>query len=50
LVALTYDEKLRLLHTAGQNEEWQRAEAAMSLALCTTMRGCENQANTVARR
>jgi integrase len=39
--ALTYDEKLSLLHTAGQNEEWQRAEAAMSLALCTTMRGCE---------
>jgi len=39
--ALTYDEKLRLLRTAGQNEEWQRAEAAMSLALCPTMRGCE---------
>jgi len=39
--ALTYDEKLKLLGTAGQNEEWQRAEAAMSLALCTTMRGCE---------
>jgi len=39
--ALAYDEKLRLLRAAGQNEEWQRAEAAMSLALCTTMRGCE---------
>ena len=39
--ALAYDEKLRLLNTAGQNGEWQRAEAAMSLALCTTMRGCE---------
>jgi len=39
--ALTFDEKLKLLGTAGQNEEWQRAEAAMSLALCTTMRGCE---------
>jgi integrase len=39
--ALTYEEKLRLLRAAGQNEEWQRAEAAMSLALCTTMRGCE---------
>jgi integrase len=39
--ALAYDEKLRLLRTAGQNEEWQRAEAAISLALCTTMRGCE---------
>ena len=39
--ALTYEEKLRLMRAAGQNEEWQRAEAAMSLALCTTMRGCE---------
>jgi integrase len=39
--ALSYEEKLRLLRTAAQNEEWQRAEAAMSLALCTTMRGCE---------
>jgi integrase len=39
--ALSYEEKLRLLRIAGQNEEWQRAEAAMSLALCTTMRGCE---------
>ena len=39
--ALAYDEKLRLLRAAGQNEEWQRAEAAMSLALCTTMRGCK---------
>jgi len=39
--ALTYDEKLRLLRTAGLNEDWQRAEAAISLALCTTMRGCE---------
>ncbi len=39
--ALSYEEKLRLLRTAGQNQEWQRVEAAMSLALCTTMRGCE---------
>ncbi len=39
--ALSHDEKLRLLHVARQNEEWRRAEAAMSLALCTTMRGCE---------
>jgi len=39
--ALSYDEKLRLLHFARQNEEWQRVEAATSLALCTTMRGCE---------
>jgi integrase len=39
--AMTYEEKLRLMRAAGQNEEWQRAQAAMSLALCTTMRGCE---------
>ena len=39
--ALTYEEKLRLIRAAGQNAEWQRAQAAMSLALCTTMRGCE---------
>jgi integrase len=39
--ALAYEEKLRLLRAAAQNEEWQRAQAAMSLALCTTMRGCE---------
>ena len=39
--ALSYEEKLRLVRAAGQNEEWQRAQAAMSLALCTTMRGCE---------
>jgi integrase len=39
--ALTFDEKLRLLRTAGQNDEWQRVQSAMSLALCTTMRGCE---------
>jgi integrase len=39
--ALTHDEKLKLLRVAGQHPEWQHAEAAMSLALCTTMRGCE---------
>jgi integrase len=39
--ALTHEEKLRLLRIAGQNEDWQRAEAAICLALCTTMRGCE---------
>src|SRR5262249_12382501 len=39
--ALTHGEKLRLLHIAGENEEWQRAEAALCLALGTTMRGCE---------
>ncbi len=36
-----HDEKLKLLRVAGQNPEWQHAEAAMSIALCTTMRGCE---------
>jgi hypothetical protein len=39
--ALTYEEKVRLLRAAGQNEEWRRAQAAMSLALCTTMRGAK---------
>ena len=39
--ALTFDEKLRLLRIAGQNDEWQRAGAAISIALCTAMRGCE---------
>jgi integrase len=39
--ALTYEEKVKLLHVAGQNEDWQRVEAAMSIALNTTMRGCE---------
>jgi integrase len=39
--ALTIDEKFRLLRIAGQNEEWQRAGAAISIALCTAMRGCE---------
>jgi integrase len=39
--ALTCDEKLRLLRVAEQNEEWQRVQSAISLALCTTMRGCE---------
>jgi integrase len=39
--ALTSEEKLLLLRIAGWNEDWRRAEAAMSLALCTTMRGCE---------
>jgi integrase len=39
--ALTHEEKMRLLRVAGCNEEWQRAASAMSIALCTTMRGCE---------
>jgi hypothetical protein len=44
--ALSYDEKLSLLHIAGQNEEWQRAEAAMSLALCTTMRDARSSSSS----
>jgi integrase len=39
--ALTRDEKLRLLRAAESNEAWECTEAAMSLVLCTTMRGCE---------
>jgi integrase len=39
--ALTQEEKHKLLRIAGQNPAWQHAEAAMSLALCTTMRACE---------
>jgi len=40
--ALTSEEKLLLLLTAGRSEDWQRAEAAMSLALCTTMARVRN--------
>lgn len=39
--ALSYEEKVRLLHTADSNPEWQNARLAMTLALCTTMRGVE---------
>jgi integrase len=35
------EERSSIAGTAGQNEEWQHAQSAMSLALCTTMRGCE---------
>jgi integrase len=39
--ALSYDEKLRLLKFASSRPEWQNAAWATSLALNTTMRGCE---------
>ena len=39
--ALTYDEKLRLLKIAASRPEWQSALWAATLALNTTMRGCE---------
>lgn len=39
--ALTYEQKVRLLHAADSKPEWQNARLAMALALCTTMRGVE---------
>jgi integrase len=39
--ALSYEEKVRLLHAADSNAEWQNARLAMTIALCTTMRGVE---------
>ena len=39
--ALSYEQKVRLLHAADSNPEWQNARLAMTLALCTTMRGVE---------
>jgi integrase len=39
--ALAYDEKLRLLKVASSRPEWQNAAWAATLALNTTMRGCE---------
>ena len=39
--ALTPDEKLRLLKVAKAKPEWENARLAMTLALNTTMRGCE---------
>jgi integrase len=39
--AMTPDDKLRLLRTAGFNPEWENARLGMTLALCTTMRGVE---------
>jgi integrase len=39
--ALTSEEKMRLLRVAEVKPEWQTARLAMTLALCTTMRGVE---------
>jgi len=39
--AMTLDEKLRLLRLAAGKPDWQMARLAMTLALNTTMRGCE---------
>ena len=39
--ALSFDEKLRLIKTAAMRSEWQNAAWAATLALNTTMRGCE---------
>jgi integrase len=39
--ALTYEEKVKLLHRAGTRPEWQTVASAARLALNTTMRGCE---------
>ena len=39
--ALSYEDKVRLLHAADSNPEWGNARLAMTLALCTTMRGVE---------
>ncbi|WP_263376503.1 tyrosine-type recombinase/integrase [Granulicella aggregans] len=39
--ALTYEEKVNLLHGAGTRPEWRTVACAARLALNTTMRGCE---------
>ena len=39
--AMDLEDKLRLLSTAGSNPDWENARLAMTLALCTTMRGVE---------
>jgi integrase len=39
--ALSFEQKVRLLHAADSKPEWQNARLAMTLALCTTMRGVE---------
>ena len=39
--AMNLEDKLRLLSTAGSNPDWENARLAMTLALCTTMRGVE---------
>ena len=39
--ALTYEEKVKLLHRAAARPEWETAAFATRLALNTTMRSCE---------
>jgi integrase len=39
--AMSLEDKLRLLRTASSNPDWENARLAMTLALCTTMRGVE---------
>jgi len=39
--AMSLEDKLRLLNAAGSNPNWENARLAMTLALCTTMRGVE---------
>jgi integrase len=39
--AMSLEDKLRLLSTAASNPDWENACLAMTLALCTTMRGVE---------
>jgi len=39
--ALAHEEKVRLLKVAASKPEWQNARLAQTLALNTTMRGCE---------
>jgi integrase len=39
--ALTYEEKVKLLHRAAARPEWRTVACAARLALNTTMRGCE---------
>src|SRR5258708_17791300 len=39
--ALTYEDKVKLLHRAATRPEWQTVACAARLALNTTMRGCE---------
>ena len=39
--AMGLDEKLRLMRFAAKNPDWQNARLAATLALNTTMRGCE---------
>jgi integrase len=39
--ALSHEEKTRLLYVADTNPEWKNTRIAITLALCTTMRGVE---------